>query len=62
MKGIYTKKKLFEKYYYLPEREIRVTINEIIAETRNLPLVVAKFKKNLRPSEVRKFLEVYDLV
>ena len=62
MKGIYTKKKLFEKYYYLPEREIRATINEIIAETRNLPLAVAKFKKNLRPSEVRKFLEAYDLV
>ncbi|WP_299618826.1 hypothetical protein [uncultured Tenacibaculum sp.] len=61
MKGIYTKKKLFEKYYYLPEREIRATINEIIAENRALPLEIAKFKKNLRPNEVRRFLEVYDL-
>ncbi|MDE0535133.1 hypothetical protein [Tenacibaculum sp. L6] len=62
MTAIYSKKKLFEKYYYLPEREMRATINEIIAEIRNLPFEVAKHKKKLRPSEVRRFLEVYDLV
>ena len=58
---IYTKKKLFEKYYYLPDSEMRVTINEIIAKSRNLPVAVAKFKKHLRPNEVRRFLEAYDL-
>lgn len=62
MTAIYSKKKLFEKYYYLPEREMRVTINEIISEIRHLPFEVAKHKKKLRPSEVRRFLEVYDLV
>ncbi|MGQ3678545.1 hypothetical protein [Tenacibaculum discolor] len=62
MNVIYSKKKLFEKYYYLPEREMRVTINEIIANTRNLSIEVTKHKKKLRPSEVRQFLEVYDLV
>lgn len=62
MSAIYTKKKLFEKYYYLPEEEMRTTLNEIIAKTRNLPFEVAKYKKKLRPSEVRLFLEVYDLV
>jgi len=45
MNAIYSKKKLFEKYYYLPEREMRKTINEIIADTRNLPIEVAKHKK-----------------
>ncbi|CAL2114123.1 conserved hypothetical protein [Tenacibaculum sp. 190130A14a] len=62
MTAIYSKKKLFEKYYYLPEREMRNTINEIIAEIRHLPLEAAKHKKKLRPSEVRKFLEAFDLV
>lgn len=62
MSAIYTKKKLFEKYYYLPEDEMRVTINEIIAKTRNLTFEVAKYKKKLRPTEVRLFLEEYDLV
>ncbi len=59
---IYTKKKLFEKYFYLPDGEMRATINEIIANNRKLPLAIAKFKKNLRPNEVQKFLELYDLV
>ena len=58
---IYTKKKLFEKYYYLPDGEMRITINEIIANNRNLPVAVAKFKKYLRPNEVKEFLKVYDL-
>lgn len=62
MTAIYSKRSLFKKYYYLPEREMRITINEIIAETRNIPLNVAKFKKKLRPSEVRLFLEAFDLV
>lgn len=62
MSAIYTKGNLFKKYYYLPEREMRNTLNEIIAETRHLTFDVAKHKKKLRPSEVRKFLEAFDLV
>jgi hypothetical protein len=62
MLAIYTKKKLFEKYNYLPEDEMRVVLNEIIAKNRNLAFDIAKYKKILRPTEVRLFLEAYDLV
>lgn len=58
---IYTKKELFKKHYFLPEAEMRNTINEIIAKNRNLEISVAKYKKNLRPIEVREFLKAYDL-
>lgn len=62
MSAIYTKKKLFRKYHYLPEEEMRIILNEIIAKNRNLPYDRAKYKKIIRPNEVRLFLEAYDLV
>ena len=62
MSAIYTKGKLYIKYHYLPEREIRNTINEIIAKTRGISLELAKNKKKLRPCEVRYFLEAFDLI
>ena len=61
MAGIYTKKKLFEKYYYLPYHEMRNAINTIIAENRALPYDIAKNKKYLRPIEVQQFLKAINI-
>ena len=49
-----TKSELFSKFRFLPSPELRETINNIIAENRNLPLDKAKLKKYLRPNEVLK--------
>ncbi|CAM1344044.1 hypothetical protein [Tenacibaculum amylolyticum] len=62
MNAIYTKKKLFETYYYLNDGEMRYAINTIIAENRKIPLDIAKFKKKLRPKEVQAFLKEFDLI
>ncbi len=56
------KKTLLFKYPFIPVNEGRATINEIIAEKRNLPLEKAKYKKSLRPNEVLEFLKRYDLL
>ncbi|SED21747.1 hypothetical protein SAMN04489761_4658 [Tenacibaculum sp. MAR_2009_124] len=55
------KKVLLYKYKFIPVKEGRATINEIIAEKRNLPIKEAKLKRLLRPSEVIEFLKRYDL-
>lgn len=58
---IYTKDKLVSNYPFLTLREIRITINEIIAEKRGIPYDIAKYKKLLRPKEIEEFKKRYDL-
>ncbi|CAM1355869.1 hypothetical protein [Tenacibaculum halocynthiae] len=62
MEAITSKKKLIGKHTFIPINEARVTINEIISKQRGIPLEVARYKKLLRPSEVRAFFKLYDLI
>lgn len=55
------KNKLFKKYNFLPTREMRAGINEIIAENRNISLEKAKYKKIVRPIEISLFLEFFGI-
>lgn len=61
MNAITNKSKLIGKHSFIPVNESRVTINEIISKQRGIPLEVARYKKLLRPSEVKEYYKLYDL-
>lgn len=61
-KKITTKKKLYRTYNHIPDGDIRVIINEIIANFRKLPIEVARWKKYLRLAEVIEFQKQMDIV
>lgn len=48
-----TKSKLFATLNFIPTPELRETINNVIADNRKISLDKAKFKKCIRPNEVR---------
>lgn len=54
------KKKLFKAYRTMPESEIRIIINEVIAENRKITVNDAKNKMKIRPAELRIFKERVD--
>lgn len=54
-----TKAKLFKQLYFIPFRELRECINNVIAENRNIPLEKAKYKKYLRPNEAESVKEFF---
>ncbi|WP_299681098.1 hypothetical protein [uncultured Tenacibaculum sp.] len=55
---LFTKQELFKKYYKLPDRFIRETINNIIKDCRNISLSEAKKKRNITPKECKEFINI----
>lgn len=54
------KKKLFRAYKAMPESELRIIINEVIAENRKISLDSARNQIKIRPVELRMFKERVD--
>ena len=59
-KKIATKSDLFKEYPRLKDNEIRNTINDIIAENRDIDLRIAKYQQKLYPAEVALFRSEVD--
>ncbi|WP_272149126.1 hypothetical protein [Tenacibaculum aiptasiae] len=51
-----TKKELAKHYWKLPTKFFRDTINRIIAESRNIDIDIAKYKRTITPKEFRLFV------
>ena len=50
------KHKIFRKFYYIPTPDMRVCLNKIISELRNIPIDEAKYKQYVRPNEFKLFV------
>ena len=54
-----TKSKLFSELMFIPSNELRHEINKVIAENRKIPIEKAKYKKFIRPNEVKMVKETF---
>ncbi len=58
-KKIRSKSALYEYLIFIPTCEVREEINRIISECRKIPIEKARYKKLIRPNELKKVLDYF---